>query len=1128
VINDKQRRLLEQSRGMITELARLFESDEGNGKEQIKQLYYFLTDHLSRGEDIHFSTEFAVLSYIGVKYSLEGQLMFRLHLFRKFLSLDAGQQKDRDQWKSGLFAMALLIDSLLDTIPGPEVVALEVPLSRISEKEGKGMKFIPRERVLFTGRDNDSGWEVLREKLGGKPAFIHKSNGPFAEDLLQLKKLGFSNITLLLREVREDENGVLHPAVIIVEPDFIIDVTAVASCVQPGDNDPSIHLLRKFIPPQNTKYLMAGHVANYFLDRLMENPELPFNDLVRNSFFIDPVSFAAMGDEDIQYIARQALGYYKNIQKLIRSNFLAGGKELSQFSIEPSFYSPGNGIQGRLDLLYRNRKEKKSEIFELKSGSTFRPNAYGINPSHYAQTMLYYLILKDLYPRDENLSAYIIYAKDSRETLRFAPAVRAFQNKTLSLRNKIFIGELQLQHADGLETGSFLRTLGIDKLAEIPGFTGKDARDVIAHWNKLDELEKRYFISFYAFVAREFAHSKTAGGGNPDERKGLSALWLDDHKSKEERFALLSGLRIKEDLSSDANPRMILSRSGSPQKLANFRVGDVVVLYEQGVKSHHAPFTQVYRGTLIQIQKEEITVRLRSRLSQTERPGAANIWALEPDVLESGFRHYFRSLATFMRASKEQRDLWFGRRKPKTPTQTTNREFPGLTSEQNRVMNKMINCRDYFLLWGPPGTGKTSVIIKNLIDHLVTQKGERLLLLAYTNRAVDEICDAILSIGADVFSQTIRIGSRYGTAERYRKLLLERQITELKDRRQLVEFLRSKKIYVSTVSSFYGKWDIRNIVDFDTVIIDEASQILEPYLVGLLSCFKRSILIGDHCQLPAIVTQDSIRCTVKDPGLKKLGLRQLSDSLFERLYLLALENNWSHAVDSLSQQGRMHEEIAEFVSSNFYSAQLRCLEKHIPGADRMQAAIDHYYPAENGGKNSEIIKLLKNRLLFVNTPAGGSLIKTNQYEALAAVELIEQYAALKKIKSDDQIGVICPYKAQIALITQLLEEKMPDLLPLVTVDTVERYQGGARDVILLSLTTNHHSQLHTLVNQNRHGLDRKLNVALTRAREQIVVLGNADILRQNQTYSNLLDRAEWVEPSKSVSNSVTQEPGSKS
>ncbi|TVR83430.1 MAG: hypothetical protein EA409_02845 [Saprospirales bacterium] len=1103
----EENRFLEESYKIIPDLVEAFKAQQPKALEKLEQLYQLMISQLTKKDGIEFNSGFAALSYLGTKYCIDGALMYRLHIFRKFLETgrDHGQEED---WRSGLFAIGSAVAQLTHKPLPSELWEFEIPLSHFSKDKKWGMNYIARERVVHTGKIEEKGWVVLRVEKGGKSAFMDLTDSVFEKAVRNLLDLDVSNVVLLLREIRIDESGILHPSIVIVEPDFIMDVTAVASCVEAGGNFPAIHSLKKLLPRKSTKYIMAGHVANYFLDRLMEDPSLSFTELIKDAFTIDPVSFCALSDEDIRFIAAQAQGFYRNISALIRKHFLATGKQTAHFAIEPSYYSPGNGLQGRLDLLYRDQRLGRSEIYELKSGSTFRPNGYGINPSHYAQTMLYYLILKDIYPRNEVISAFIIYAKDSGKTLRFAPAVKTFQHRTLALRNELYIQELKMQQIDRICPDDFEKYLGLDVLCELSGFTGSDAKNVSQIWSSLSKLEKIYFLRFLAFISREFRNSKVNHGGAAEARSGLSALWLDSREEKESRFSVFSDLQLKADYSSDSNPRMVFSTEMTPQKLANFRIGDVVVLYTDQKGSGYAPFTQVYRGTLIELAASQLTVRLRSKLSESERPAVNANWTLEPDVLESGFRHYYHSLAEFIRAKPDKRSLWLGLRPPNVPSETSVRRFEGLTDEQNRVANKIIDAEDYFLLWGPPGTGKTSVMIRTLIDYLAGKENRRLLLLAYTNRAVDEICDVIKQLGDDFVKNTVRIGSRYSCNPDHCDLLLEYHLHDLENRRQMIDFFGSKKIYISTVSSFYGKWELQQLVDFDTVIVDEASQILEPYLIGLLSRFRKAVLIGDHCQLPAIVTQDKNEGQIEDIDLLEIGLQNLSDSLFERLFLLTVKRGLSHAFDSLTVQGRMHEEIAGFVSSKFYNGQLSCLNGNFKGAERLKATLTSYYPRVVGPGMESVLH--KGRLLFIDHPAGGTTDKTNLDEARSAVQIVREYFELKVPEHDRQIGIICPYKAQIALISQMLEDKFPDLFSLVTIDTVERYQGGAREVVILSLCTNHPSQLHTLSQLNRHGLDRKLNVALTRAREQIIILGNADILSANSHYSELIGAAEEV------------------
>ncbi len=1107
MLSQNQIQQVRESLEIIEELYPLVAGGDPASEEGLEQVYHRIIHTLLSEEKLHFSTGFSALSYIGIKYQLDGKLMYELHAYRK--SLESAPAKTPSFEKRAYRSMAELLCKLLKRDLPDFIQSIDIQPGNPGEKKSEKNTYVAAEKVLFTGKKQGDSWIGLSEERGGAAMAFDLDRARFFEkNLEELMEHGRPNTTLLLKESEIDNRGVWHPQMIVIEPDFIIDVTAVASCIQPDGHFPSIHLLKKFLPPKTTKYLLGGHMANYFLDRLIANPSLKYEELIKESFFVDPIGFCTLSNEEVQFLAVRAVHYYRNLVRLIKDNFLAEGKDLGEFSVEPSFYSPQNGLQGRLDLLYRDRENKKLEIFELKSGSTFRPNAYKINPSHYAQTMLYYLIVKDLYPSDTRLSAFIIYAKD-RESLRYAPSAKAFQQQTIAVRNQLLIRELVMQRLDEIPSEEWEKRLGLDELTELKGFTGSDAREVTGKWKALDALEQSYFRHFYAFVSREYRNSKTQLFSQSDRRGGLSALWLDSRKSKEDRFAIFSGLKLTRDQGMEDNPLLTFSKKECPQQLANFRIGDVVVLYTDQNTQNRTPFLQVYRGTLIDIDRESLTVRLRSKWSDSDKPPSAASWILEPDVLESGFQHYFRSLAFFMHASPEKRQLWMGRIPPRKGKEKEFSPVAELTEEQNRVLQKIIDCRDYFLLWGPPGTGKTSRVIRQLVRHLVEQGRERVLLLAYTNRAVDEICDAIKSISPEFEKQCIRIGSRYGTHPEHQDLLLDRQISPLKSRREVFQLLNDKRVYTSTLSSFFGKTELLKLIEFDTVIIDEASQILEPNLSGLLSLFKRTVLIGDHCQLPAIVTQSPRDCQVNNPDLRALGLEDLSDSLFERLFRRAEKKGWVHAYDKLTHQGRMHTDICQFISRYFYGKNLGCIHPELPGSQRLYRDISDYYKLPESISGHPI--LTGDRVTFIDHPSEKMPLKTNQWEAETVVKLatafFHQLSAVNKEPSDRLLGVICPYRAQIALIRSKLDKQLPQFSAFITVDTVERYQGGARDVVLLSLCTNHRSQIQTLVNANRNGLDRKLNVALTRAREQIVVLGNRKILSLNSTYRDLIQYA---------------------
>jgi DNA replication ATP-dependent helicase Dna2 len=307
------------------------------------------------------------------------------------------------------------------------------------------------------------------------------------------------------------------------------------------------------------------------------------------------------------------------------------------------------------------------------------------------------------------------------------------------------------------------------------------------------------------------------------------------------------------------------------------------------------------------------------------------------------------------------------------------------------------------------------------------------------------------------------------------------------------------------VASMTGKLELMKLTDFQRVIIDEASQILEPQLVGLLPLFNHFTLIGDHKQLPAVVQQPEDESATDSPVLHSVGLKNLRHSFFERLYKRSITEGWSWAYDVLSHQGRMHTDIMQFPSQHFYEQKLRILPDGMN--DFQLQTID--FQSDNFETNFEKL-IAERRVLFINTEAdlSNSFNKTNVHEARMIGQLVKVFEKIYQSKNQsltpNTLGVITPYRAQIAQIQATLRDLDFDT-DNITIDTVERYQGGAREVILISLCTNQVSQLASLVSLSEEGVDRKLNVALTRARKHLVVIGNKEILRGSEIYRRFMD-----------------------
>ena len=265
------------------------------------------------------------------------------------------------------------------------------------------------------------------------------------------------------------------------------------------------------------------------------------------------------------------------------------------------------------------------------------------------------------------------------------------------------------------------------------------------------------------------------------------------------------------------------------------------------------------------------------------------------------------------------------------------------------------------------------------------------------------------------------------------------------------------------------------------------------------NAIERFILIGDHKQLPAIVLQSQEESQIKEPALLEMGLSNLNNSLFERLYKKYKEQNLTACFDILNKQGRMHPDIAEFPSENFYEGNLGCV-----GLSHQTEKWDN-----------------KNRLNFypIKPSLQESSTKTNINEANKVVEIcIELYQNCLKnneIFNAQTIGIITPYRNQIALIRKQLQKTDIADFSSILVDTVERFQGSQRDIIIYSFCVKTEEQIKALPNlleENGKQIDRKLNVALTRARKQLFIIGNKELLEKNALYARLIEYISKASP----------------
>ena len=1068
----------------------------------------YLMEDLLAEEQIHFTTLFTKISYLCLKYKISKRLIFFAHLHRKQIELLDESNATKEKYVVAKFVLIGFIKDMVDEpIPAKIKKIWEQPPYK-KQKQSKATESLDFARVHIFKFEAEQDLLIGINELVPEQEISVKLNELGKNDdynsllrfLTRRKKFPF---TLHLEQVEILANGVYIPNRLVYEPDYLVDITTVSECFKPNESNPLFYFIKKFFPVFQNKYLIIGNTANYFLDEIFNNPKVEFGTLLKNTFRLSPLGFSSMSDNELKEVVSTLKNHFYTIKNVVTEKFKIHEIYQSNSFLEPSFYAPKYGIQGRLDLYSANKDENEAKIIELKSGKPYKANSYGLNINHYVQTLLYDLTVQASSDEKLKISSFILYSGQPQDALRFAPPLRIQQKEAIKLRNQLVEIDYLLGDVD-IENESIFNYIHRDYIKS-DGFVKRDIEVFQEAYRTVSDLGKKYFNAFTAFVAREQILAKTGEFGL-DKSSGLAGLWLDDMSEKIANFRVLNALDIETINVEKDNTNIVFKRSEKTAPNANFRKGDLGVLYPYNKGNLSVIKNQIFKCSIVELDHEHVHVRLRNKQNNISVFDKAFQWHIEHDHLDHGFNYMYQDLFRFISSDKDYQELILARKAPLKPD-AIDIEIPqGMTVEQGAILKDMIAAKEYYLLWGPPGTGKTSVMLHHYIKHCFENTNTKILVLAYTNKAVDEICDAVVRIGDGIRDSFLRIGSRYSTNPNYTDQLLVTKLEEIDNRKDLLTLLNSSRIIVSTLASIHGKKELFSMLDINTIIVDEASQILEPQLCGLLSYAKKFILIGDHNQLPAIVKQRQDESEVKDEQLRTIGLIDRRNSLFERLYKRGAERKWTWTTGRLTQQGRMHVKLMGFANEHFYKGML----KPIKGLEALVAKGPYFSKLP-----PDASYIATERMVYIPSSVDESSInfKTNIDEAQKAALAVKHLIQLLKYNElpvgPMTIGVITPYRAQISAINSELYKL--NVQNLVSVDTVERYQGGARDFIIISLCLNIKSQIKRLVNLSTDGVDRKLNVAMTRARQQVIIIGNKKLMRHNEVYGSLIDVAQEFE-----------------
>ena len=1108
------------------ELSAVLQSTANDIRVRYTELYRILCLVLveaTADSDLSFSGPFARLTFLATKHQMSDRLRLRLNACRGRCRELATQETET--LEAALPFDVLTVADLLSLVSG---TSIPHPLSALLPR-GKTIPFVSK-RITDYMRVCVLEWD--------DETILARPDGMLAEEVRiacasESNRLGKWDYLLpLLSEGTqlnlvhvEERDGVLYPEIIILEPDYLVDISAIAACFTEHGASLYVHLLKRLQSQPHSRAILMGNMAGQMLDeevnRHTDEATIPYRETALR-FMHRYAMELATETESMAGFHEEAIAQQQNIRSLLA----AAAREddllrMDHLLIEPSFFCEMLGLQGRMDLMqddFRVLVEQKSGKRDFLTGSHKEP--------HYVQMLLYQAVLHYAFAkRNDEISSYLLYSKYPDGLIKETPAPRLLF-EALQLRNQIVWGEFQLSRG-GSEvldhlTPEHLNTRQLSSRLwtefKCPAYEA-----VLSTIQQADPLAAAYFHRMMTFVAREHLLAKI--GSPMREASGFASLWNSSSEEKKVAGNLFAELQIERtwsDDGSDSVDRLLLQR---PQEthdyLPNYRSGDIVLLYsyhegqEPDVRS-----AIVSRAYILEISTSHILLQLRAtqRNALFFRQEAGRLWAVEHDSTESSFTALYRSVFSLLTATPERRQLLLAQREPRVDTSVRLRGTP--SSDFSQLVLQAMQARDYFILIGPPGTGKTSFGLMNILrEELLNEEGS-VLLISYTNRAIDEICSKLLEAGLPF----LRISSSQVCPEAYRPYLVSEHARTCQSVAELRRELTEARIVVGTTTSLTSQQSLFSLRSFSLAIIDEASQILEPHLMGLLcarhgevDAIGRFCLIGDHKQLPAVVQQEPSESVVDDEMLHSIGLFDCRESLFQRL--LRLQSSLGDASSSpfvfrFTRQGRMHPEVAQFAATHFYEDRLH----PVPLPHQQQAL---RFPSFDAADPLQSL-LSRHRVLFlpVERPAHSVSPKVNEAEARLIASIARAVYSLyeqngRPFLPDQTLGIIVPYRHQIAVVRKHIAGFGLEGLDAITVDTVERYQGSQRDVIVYGFTIQMPHQLDFLCAQSfeeeGHTIDRRLNVALTRAREQMVLIGNPRLLALNPLLASLLQETFTVE-----------------
>ena len=905
---------------------------------------------------------------------------------------------------------------------------------------------------------------------------------PFS-DFTRIRSMLTENIVLLLHNIRNgdapNQYSTTQHSLLVLEPDFLIDASSVGECFSSGGTNSHIFFLSRLIDNLPGAAALKGSMVGYYLDELICNPDKDPEEIFTIAQKIYALKAAKLGSREMSDIKESIRReHLPKIKKLVQN------ESIKDLWIEPTYFSAMYGLQGRLDLLAINRKLNAKDIIELKSGSPSDPGSRQVAWSnHRMQVVCYDLLLKSTYGENRQGSNAVFYSRCNISPYRHIVSEHAEWHQALAIRNSIVFKLYKLAERD-------FSMLNAIKEKGIPGLPRYSETELarFQYFYDPSKIATQYYQEMLAFTLREMINTKVGDYLREEEEQqnGFASLWLNDISSKEQDFRIIPDLEVA-NIDEEAGHISLNMTRAVPHA---FRKGDLVIIYPLTGNGYNCMSQHILKGSIKELGLTTLTVSIYNKQTDYKFIYQHTHWAVEPDIFERNFWSVFSCLINVIGCDDKRKRLLFGYDEPMFDNQAWKKNKT-LSETQYQAIQDALNAKDYYLLQGPPGTGKTSTFLVNYVRESLHISNDKIVILAFTNNAVEKICESFRKPLHGQSIPYIRLGSKYVEDD---SLFTEQLVDDNPDNWKLI--FDNSQVIVSTVATFQNNLLLlKAFFPFKHLIVDEASQLTEAQLSGVLAVFEKFVLIGDHKQLPAVVSQHEKSCLINDGGyLNRLNIRDLRVSLFERLFRNAQSKGWTKAYGQLIDHYRMHEQIAGLIAHHYDKGLVACKDRQRTKDVPYQLPPNHPFHAVS-----------RSRTIFMESPPDTGM-KRNEKEAALIIDLVKMLTEETKFALED-IGIIAPFRAQIVAIRSRMPKHWLENEAFI-IDTVERFQGGQKKIILFSTSITTPRQINLIQSTTGDALndtDRKLLVSLSRAEEQVIILGNPDALVVSFQYRELMD-----------------------